>query len=256
MNLITDPLRQLVRRKLWPVALLLVGGLVAVPVLLAKQPEPSVATSPVRMEKTEGVPATFVSVAEDGEVTERRRVLCQTKDPFEPRTLPKKKKAKTAKADPTATATAAPEDRPAETTPSTGGGGGGGTVPTTEPPVSATPTAEPKPKVPANSVNVRFGTSDAEELESQTLERMTALPSEEEPTLVFMELEDNGKTAVFMLAGEVTAQGDGECLPTPEDCQTLKLRVGETEFFDVVAPDAEAAEPVQYQLDVVKINKK
>ena len=50
----------------------------------------------------------------------------------------------------------------------------------------------------------------------------------------------------YPVAGEVTAEGDGKCLPTPEDCQTLKLRVGETEFFDVVAPDSDSAEPVQY----------
>ena len=37
MNLITDSLRGLVRRKLWPVALLLVGALVAVPVAASIQ---------------------------------------------------------------------------------------------------------------------------------------------------------------------------------------------------------------------------
>ena len=44
MNTITEPLRALVRRKLWPVALLLVAALVAVPMLLAKQPEASAVT--------------------------------------------------------------------------------------------------------------------------------------------------------------------------------------------------------------------
>jgi len=252
MNLITDPLRQLIQRKLWPVALLLIAGVVAVPILLAKQPEPTVGPSTSQVEKSEGVPATFVSVAEEGEVTERRRVLGQTKDPFEPKALPKKKKAKKAEAE--ADATATPEAKPAGPTGSTGGGGT--MPPASEPPVSATPTPEPTPDVPANSVNVRFGTSDSETLEVQTLERMTALPSEDEPALVFMGLEDKGKTAVFMLAGEVTPQGDGECLPTPEDCQTLKLRVGETEFFDVIPPDTDSEVPVQYQLDLVKINKK
>ena len=48
MNLITDTLQGLVRRKLWPVALLLVGALVAVPLVLAKTPEPPVAASQPR----------------------------------------------------------------------------------------------------------------------------------------------------------------------------------------------------------------
>ena len=46
MNLINDTFRGLVRKKLWPVALLLVAALVAVPVLLAKDPETPVATAP------------------------------------------------------------------------------------------------------------------------------------------------------------------------------------------------------------------
>ena len=45
MNLITDPFRGLVRKKLWPVALLLVAALVAVPFALAKEPEAPIASA-------------------------------------------------------------------------------------------------------------------------------------------------------------------------------------------------------------------
>ena len=45
MNLITEPFRGLVRKKLWPVALLLVAALVAVPFTLAKEPEVPIASS-------------------------------------------------------------------------------------------------------------------------------------------------------------------------------------------------------------------
>ena len=38
MNVVTTTWRQLVRRRLWPVALLLLAALVAVPVLLAREP--------------------------------------------------------------------------------------------------------------------------------------------------------------------------------------------------------------------------
>ena len=41
MSIVTDTWRQLVRRRLWPVAVLLVAALAAVPLLLAKDPEPA-----------------------------------------------------------------------------------------------------------------------------------------------------------------------------------------------------------------------
>jgi hypothetical protein len=72
--------------------------------------------------------------------------------------------------------------------------------------------------------------------------------------LVYRGVEDNAKVAIFELTGKVVAQGDGECLPTPEDCQYLKLRAGETEFITVTETGDET--DAQYQLDLVKIYKK
>ena len=60
--------------------------------------------------------------------------------------------------------------------------------------------------------------------------------------------------AIFELTGVVDAQGDGKCEPTPEDCQYLKLRAGETEFITVTETGTET--DAQYQLDLVKIYKK
>src|SRR3954462_5715405 len=47
MKLVTDTWRQLVQRRLWPVALLLLGALVAVPFVLGKSPEPAAPVSAV-----------------------------------------------------------------------------------------------------------------------------------------------------------------------------------------------------------------
>src|SRR3954468_20774866 len=120
MNTITEPLRALVRRKLWPVALLLVGALVAVPVLLSKQPEDtSVAAVATAAPKDDGIAATFVSAADpadsadaDAAVTKRRRTLGAEKEPFEPAPLPKKKKKKAVKRVAKATAAKAPPSTP------------------------------------------------------------------------------------------------------------------------------------------------
>ena len=85
------------------------------------------------------------------------------------------------------------------------------------------------------------------------------LPDEDNPVMVYRGVDDGGKVAIFELTGDVDAQGDGTCAPTPEDCQYLKLRAGETEFItvsDVLTATGEAAEEAQYQLDLVKIYKK
>jgi len=247
MNLITDPFRGLVRKKLWPVALLLVAALVAVPVLLAKEPEAPIPPAQ-SAKKEEGLPATFVSVAEDPEVTERRRVLGETKDPFAPAELDKKTKAALKKAQAKekdeqddsksgAGVTAAPKG---------GGATGGGS---TEPPASDAPA--PAKTYPLYSIKVRFGPVDAEQ-KSKTVERLAVLPNANAPVLVYRGVEEGGKVAVFELTGSVTAQGDGVCEPSPEDCQILRLREGETEFITV--NDTGTETDAQYQLEVVKIH--
>ena len=250
MNAIKETSQQLLRRRLWPVALLLVAALVAVPMVLAKSPEP-VPPAPVQQAKKDDISSTYVALADTAETTKRRRVLGAEKDPFEPKALPKVKKPK---ATPTPTATPETKTEPGTGT-GTGTGASSGGSGSTAPP-STVPTAPPAPTetVPAYSIKVRFGTTEADDLAETRVERMSVLPDEENPVLVYRGVEDGGKVAIFELTGDVEAQGDGTCAPTPEDCQYLKLRAGETEFITVTDTGTEA--DAQYQLDLVKIYKK
>lgn len=254
MNLITDPLRQLVQRKLWPVALLLVAALVAVPMLLAKEPEAASVAPLSNAAEGDGMPATFVSAVEVTEDGTRRRVLGAKKDPFEPAPLPKAKKKKTKttteKASTSTTATETTKDSGSTTS----GGGGGGTTAPTAPVATATPTATPKPD-PAHSIRVRFSRVEegSDEPKATLVEKLEVLPDDENPVVVFQGLENKGKVAVFELTGTVTVEGDGECDPTPEACQFVRLRAGETVFVTVA--DTGETTDAQYQLDLVKINR-
>jgi hypothetical protein len=251
MSLITEPFRALIRKKLWPVALLLVAALVAVPVLLAKEPEAPIASAQPATKKEEGMPATFVSVDEDGDVTERRRVLGVSKDPFAPAELDKKTKAalKKAKAKEKAQEEGSKSGADAESDSKDGGASGGGGGTTTEPPVSDAPA--PAKTYPLYSIKVRFGPVDATQ-KAKTVERLAVLPNADAPVLVYRGVEEGGKIAVFELTGSVTAEGDGGCDPSPEDCQVLRLREGETEFITV--NDTGTETDAQYQLEVVKIH--
>jgi hypothetical protein len=261
MNVILEPFKALYQRKLWPVAVLLVAALVAVPKVLAKNPEVTPAPANAHAATADpGLPATFVAAADDTTET-RRRVLGEEKDPFAPAQLSKKAKAARAKAKAKAAkekAEAKASVKTASDASSTDSGSGatpapsGGTpTTTTEPPASEAPKAT---TYPLYSIKVRFGAVDGDR-PAKTVARMKVLPDAETPLLVYRGVEDGGKVAVFELTGTVTALGDGKCEPSPEDCQILKLKAGETEFL-TISDTGSADTDAQYQLDLEKINVK
>ena len=280
MSVITDTWRQLVRRRLWPVAALLVAALAAVPFLLAKDPEPAPVASPASGGSATGtgVLATepIVALAAPEDRAERRRVLGARHDIFTPTKKAAKATAKAAKAD-GATAASAGADAAASTdtsgagaspspsaSPSAGGSNGGstgtgtGSTGTETPAAAPTPEpapapATPEPTWPANSLTVRFGDAAADSLEKSTLERLSPLPSADEPVVIYLGLADEGTTAVFLLGDGVQPTGDGVCLPEPTSCETLALKAGETEFLDVMGEDG-TTPGAQYELDVVAIH--
>ena len=234
MSIVTDTWRQLVRRRLWPVALLLVGALAAVPLLLAKDPEPAaVAAAPGGSADGRRVLAAepIVSVATDEAGGKRRRVLGVRHDIFKP----------TAKAPKPAKQAEAPAD-----TPAAGGSGGSAASPTPETTAPSAPVA-PEKTWPADSVTVAFGDA-TKELAVGTLKPLRAVGAGGQAILVYEGLKRDGKTAVFLLVGDLRASGDGTCRGDDGACERLELKVGKTEFLDVL--DSEGEIVTQYQLDV------
>lgn len=251
MTVVTNTWQQLVRRRLWPLALLLVAALAAVPFVLASEPEPVLApvvSAPaVSADDEDAFGEPVVAKVEATDRSRRRRVLGSRKDPFKPAPV---KKAKAATTTTTTTATTADPKPTTGTAPSsTIGTGGSGYTPPVVPPVAA-----PKPKAPpAGSITIRFGDATSEDLPKGVLEKLAPLPDDEEPLLVFMGLTKNGKHAKFLVDASLTPTGDGTCKPHPASCETVLLSRGETEFFDVVDPETGQI-TAQYQLDLVAIN--
>jgi len=243
MKLLTDTWRQLVQRRLWPVALLLLGALVAVPFVLGKSPEPApVATAaapPAGGAKATAASADpIVSMVSEDDSASARRSLGLRHNPFAP--SPPKHKAKKTKS--TSAGSAKSEQTPADDAPA--GSGGGTSAPTTP-----TAPAAPTTTVPAGSIVVSFG-ADGGELPRKTLRRNEALEDSDGPMLVFTGLKNNGKTAVFMVREGLKADGDGTCKPKVS-CESIELQVGETEFFSY---DGDV-DGTQFELDLVKIYK-
>ena len=258
MKLLTDTWRQLVQRRLWPVALLLLGALVAVPFVLAKP-----AAQPVAPPAGAGTKATaansdpIVAMVSADDETSTRRVLGTRHDPFAssaPATKPAKAKTTT-----TTQSSGDPSSGKSPSTPATShdsssagnghdasSGGGTSPAPTTDTPTAATTT------IPAGAIVVRFGSSDSSDLTRQTLERLDPLTATDAPVAVFTGTKDSGKTAVFMLSDGVTPTGDGRCEPN-STCETIELKAGQTEFLDVAGDDSTST--TQLELDLVKIYK-
>jgi hypothetical protein len=257
MSVLNDTWRFLVQRRLWPVAILLVAAAAAVPMLLTEEP-PAPAPAPAVAVKSnkDAVLTTqpIVAPAGDGDRAGRRRVLGDAKNPFKPQVTP------TPTPKPQAAKPAAGSEGPKT---ETGGGTsapsvGGSPAPDTGTPVVPEPT--PKKKTyELFELTVRFGPSDGEQPPRRDVKRLQALPSADEPVLIYLGVLDDKKTAVFMLDSGIVAQGDGTCKPSRTTCETIHIREGETEFFDVPSDDGEGdgseVAGAQYQLDVVKIRK-
>jgi hypothetical protein len=266
MSILTSVWHELVRRRLLPVAILLLAALVAIPFVLGKDPEPAAAppqaTHPSEATAAAGDP--IVSLVEDGDRTKRRRVLGARKNPFEP--APVKPVKTPAPASTTVTTTQpSPPSQPATSggtasaSVSTGGGStpasSGPSAPAVTPPASTAPAT---PKAPTRryelySLVVRFGDSTADSLEKSTLPRLKPLPDAKDPVLVYLGLSKDEKSAIFLLDAGVNAQGDGTCAPSVADCQTIALREGDTEFLDVLDDKGQVSK--QYELDLVRIRR-
>jgi len=253
MSAITNVLRQLKERRLWPVAILLVAALAAVPIALAKEPAAVPPAPPTTADTGEDVLASQPIVAEAtaSDRAKRRKVLGTPKNPFAVTKAltgsekpPSSDGANTAN-DPAPGSGSNPASAPV---PSSGGTTSPGSTP--YPATPAAPVAPPKVFAP-NSLTVRFGDENASA--RKTVKRLQPLPSLEAPVAIYLGVSGDGKSAIFLVDEGVEAVGDGECDPAPDKCETFKLKAGETEFLDV--KDETGNVVAQYQLDLIKIHR-
>jgi hypothetical protein len=246
MNVLTTTWHQLVRRRLWPVAVLLLAALTAVPLLLARDAKPVAAAPPapsVTTKADDAIAEPVVAKASPEDRARRRRVLGVRKDPFEPAPVKKPKVAKKTGAK----VVKAPVPTPTPAPPS--GGTSSPSVPVTPVPVAPAPKKKTYPK---GSLIVRFGDATADSLSRINVTKLSPLPDDDNPLLVYMGLTDHGKKAVFLVDESLEPTGDGECRPHPASCEKIVLAKGETEFFDVV-DDATGDVKAQYELDLIAI---
>ncbi len=242
----------LIERRLWPVALLLIAGLVAVPMALSKNPgESRPAPKPSSLAGTPGpvlAPPSANVVAALG--TGRGLAVLTSRNPFAQHGV----KARAGKASAPTVGKVGPGSATAGSSAGAGsaaGTGGGTATPapaggTSVPAGGTSVPGAPPPRYSEVSTDLSFGPI-GRLVRYHALPRLSPLPTTGNPQVVFLGIVRGTRTAVFLISSDVHATGDGRCSPSANLCQTIRLREGGTEFFDT--HDARGRNR-QYELDL------
>lgn len=240
MKLINDIFSDLVEKKLWLPAALLIIAIVAVPMQLAKpgDPPPAPAVPSASITEDSG-PALALTRASKTGFERAPRVNKAQLDPFGERTDTQamaaykqvKKQILDALKDVMGGSGSGSDGGSIG---DTGGGGGDGVVPQApeDPSTDEKPSEDAKPEVDdLLSVLVTVGEGTPTQLDE--VRTLSPLPDATNPFLVYTGKNSSG-AAVFIVSADVQPTGEGQCEPSPDDCQTLTLAEGQTEDFKIL----------------------
>ncbi len=240
LSTVTTPLRtlwdELVERRLWPFALALVVALVAVPVILSK---PAKQAAPLPLAPAATGPASAAvafqpAVSAEGRKSSQIRKNLRhfkRKNPFTPQGL--STGGGGSSSGETSAATQLSSSAPAGSATSGDTSSGGGS--TTAGGTTGSSGSSTKTFYYHYTVDVLFGKKDKED--AKTLTEFRALPSSDNPILVFMGVKNDGKTAVFLIAANASVVGDGTCKPSDTECTFLYMKKGDKQTIEAVDTD-------------------
>jgi hypothetical protein len=260
MNAVRSVIRDLVDRKLWPVALLLVVAVAAVPMLLGSDEDAATTASstaqgvadPAAPAAGQNSEVTLVTPA-GAPGTRKGRV----RNPFLQPAGTDDDASGEASGGSADAGLPAGEDTTSISGADTGTGGAGGAGPAPETTGDGGSSgsggdATPRKELDIYRVDLRLGTPGELKV-LRDVARLAPLPSADNPFFVFLGVLEDRETLVFLLSSDVTATGDGTCRPSSKNCQTIELKTGDTEFFDFAQEDGTV---VQYQMDVLKVDRR
>lgn len=234
--------RDLVDKRLWPVAVALLVALVAVPVVIGSS-SPDV-PPPVAAQPPAAAAATTAAIAVADPAVVGRARPGAVNDPFYDPPAPKS--AATSFASPVApsgagaraAAAPAPRAAPASRVPSPARRGAPG---------APTPAAA-RPSAPAARAGSSAGTAAQRTLfrtrlrwgpdadaDVRGVSRLQPLGGLSNPSLLYLGTTANGKRAVFLLGPRADSRGDGRCAET--SCRVIALRSGDRRTVEVRGED-------------------
>jgi hypothetical protein len=229
-------------KRLWPVAVVLLAGLVAVPVLVAKPAaEPAAPTVPAANlpEDTKREALAALAKVKLGEDAGAKGSTLGVFDPDNPFKLPKgamKEESSDSSAGSPGDGTSAGGDNSSsggsgsdDGSGTTGGGTTGGT-PGGGTTGGGTPGGQTETKVYKYVVDAKF-TANGRTRRVRGLEKLDMLPSESSPLLIFMGVTAKGSDAVFLVDSTLEAAGEGRCKPSPSECAFAYIGPGSEYVF-------------------------
>jgi hypothetical protein len=240
-------------KRLLPVALLLLAGVIAVPIVLANNdetpPPPPTAT-------TAAAPTGPVVQSESEDVQDSRLQTFSARDPFEPTSAPASTTTGTSTTTTTG-GTTGTSTTPSSTTGTTGGGttpsGGGttGTEPTTGTGNSGNTTGETKATLFTYTTDLKFG-QGGDVKTYKSVKRLELIPDEKNPKIVFLGVTTTAKTAVFLVDSNIGVDtADGRCRPSADECTFLYLRP-DKDHDEATLTDSDGT---VYHLRLLEINR-
>jgi hypothetical protein len=249
---------ELVERRLWPVALALVVAIVAIPVLLSKPakqaspPVPPPAATSGASPSAAFQPAVSTEGRKSSQIRKNLRRFTR-KNPFTPQGVNLSATSGTASAAGAASATGTSSSASTSqsttggsTTTTTGSSGSSGSTTTTSPPATTSETF-----YYTYTVDVKFGKTGQED--EKKLTEFRALPSSDNPVVVFMGVRPDAETVVFLVSADASTTGEGKCKPTDTECTFLYMTKGDKQTIEATNVDGTITD---YTLKLVDVNLK
>jgi hypothetical protein len=253
-NLVRGLMSELREKRLWPVAVVLLAALVAVPLLLTN----SSSTTPVAQapQATPPPPSGTAIPALDVQSTPAHsRLTSSARDPF---TQQHAGNGSSTTATAASSAVTSASSAASSAVASLGTGGGSSSVPTSTASASlpSTPTssgsgsvkpsvktkAAPTGLAPTQSYDVSLAITNSTGGVNtiSPLARLSVLPNASKPLLVELGVSQNGKRVLFVVQPGTIVGGQGKCTPGPIDCEILSLAPGQTESLSTQSPTGPA----------------
>jgi hypothetical protein len=234
---VIDLWHDLKEKRLWPVAVVLLVALVAVPVLLAKPADEPSGPAPVA---TAAAPEpellkqlAKVKLGDDEPGDGSTLGVFNPDNPFTPpKGAIKKQKDASSDAGPSSDngdsgAPSAGDD--------TGGGTGGGTTPTDP---GGTPDGTPAPNDGGGTTTTTYKyvvdltySANGRTRRIKGMEKLDMLPNQSSPLLIFMGVTPKGSDAVFLVDSTLKAAGEGRCKPSGAECAFAYIGAGSEHVF-------------------------
>ena len=240
MSFVERILGDLREKRLWPLALVLLAALVAVPVLLSKgsPSTPPVAQAPA---SSDAAAAAGLPIVSSTSTPSAGKLKGSARNPFNQlvhgtttgvASAVNAVTANTAGGGTTAGTSTTPTSGSSSTSSSTGSSSSSST--TTTPATPTIPTGTPKPAPPGlkatQSYEVKLAiTNSSGGVDTvNSLERLSALPSNQLPLLVELGVLKGGNRVLFAVQPGAVVSGAGTCIPGPIDCEILSLPQDQT----------------------------